>query len=102
MKSITVAVFALLAGALMLSNQEALASNRCDDGFGNTVAYSLSRIRTKGWIELHRPDGEVVHIQVDQIVLVMSATNASANKQVTHVVLGKCGRTRQHAQSHQI
>ena len=64
MKNITVAVFALLAGALMLSNQEALASNRCDDGFGNTVAYSLSRIRTKGWIELHRPDGEVVHIQV--------------------------------------
>ncbi|MGA7331499.1 MAG: hypothetical protein WBX77_07230 [Pseudolabrys sp.] len=80
MKSITVAVFALLAGALMLSNQEALASNRCDDGFGNTAACSLSRIRTKGWIELHRPDGEVVHIQVDQIVLVMSATNASANK----------------------
>ena len=80
MKNITVAVFALLAGALMLSNQEALASNRCDDGFGNTVAYSLSRIRTKGWIELHRPDDEVVHIQVDQIVLVMSATNASANK----------------------
>ena len=34
----------------------------------------------EGWIELHRPDGEVVHIQVDQIVLVMSATNASANK----------------------
>ena len=29
-------------------------------------------------------------------------TNASANKQVTHVVLGKCGRTRQHAQSHEI
>ena len=29
-------------------------------------------------------------------------TNASANKQVTHVVLGKCGRTRQHAQSHGI
>ena len=42
MKSITVAVFALLAGALMLSNQEALASNRCDDGFGNTAAYSLA------------------------------------------------------------
>ena len=80
MKSITVAVFALLAGALMLSTQEALAGDCCDDGFGNTAIYSLSRIRTKGWIELHRPDGEVVHIQVDQIVLVMSATNASANK----------------------
>lgn len=69
-----------LCAACRRSNQEALASNRCDDGFGNTAAYSLSRIRTKGWIELHRPDGEVVHIQVDQIVLVMSATNASANK----------------------
>ena len=80
MKSITVAVFALLAGALMLSNQEALARNCCDDGFGNTATYSISRIRTKDWIKLHRPDGEVVHIQVDQIVLVMSATNASANK----------------------
>jgi len=78
MKSITVAVFALLAGALMLSNQEALAGNCCD-GIGNTAIYS-SRIRIKGWIELHRPDGEVVHIQVDQIVLVMSAANASANK----------------------
>ena len=64
MKSITVAVFALLAGAPMLSNQEALTSNCCDDGIGNTATYSLSRIRTKGWIELHRPDGEVVHIQV--------------------------------------
>ena len=80
MKSITVAVFALLAAVLMLSSQKALAGNCCDDGFGNTAKYSLSRIKTKGWIELHRPDGEVVHIQVDQIVLVMSASNASANK----------------------
>ena len=80
MKGITVTVFALLAGILMLSDREALAGNCCDGGFGNTAIYSLSRIRTKGWIELHRPDGEVVHIQVDQIVLVMSATNTSANK----------------------
>ena len=79
MKSITVAVFVLLAGALTLPNQEALAGNCCDDGIGDTAIYS-SRIRTKGWIELHRPDGEVVHIQVDQIVLVISAANASANK----------------------
>ena len=80
MKSIIVALFVLLAGALMFSKQEVLASNCCDDGFGNTATYSLNRIRSKGWIELHRPDGEVVHIQVDQIVLVMSAINASANK----------------------
>jgi hypothetical protein len=64
-KSITIAFFALLAGALMLSDQEALAGNCCDGGFGKAAIYSLSRIRTKGWIELHRPDGEVVHIQVD-------------------------------------
>ena len=79
MKSITVVISALLAGAVTLSNQAALAGNCCNDGFGNTAIYS-SRIRIKGWIELHRPDGEVVHIQVDQIVLVMSATHASANK----------------------
>jgi hypothetical protein len=54
-KSITVAVFVLLAGALTLSDQEALAGNCCDDGLGDTAIYSL-RIRTKGWIELHRPD----------------------------------------------
>jgi hypothetical protein len=80
MKGMIVAVFALLAGALMLPDQEALAGNCRDDGFGDTAIYLSIRIRTKGWIELHRPDGEVVHIQVDQIVLVMSATNASANK----------------------
>jgi hypothetical protein len=76
-KRLTIAVFALLASALMISNQEALAGGCCDAGFGN---YSLSRIRTKGWIELHRPDGEVVHINVNQIVFVMSATNTGANK----------------------
>jgi len=79
-KRITVAVLALLAAAPILSSQEALAGNCCNGGPETTAIYSLSRIRIKGWIELHRPDGEVVHIQVDQIVLVMSATNASANK----------------------
>jgi hypothetical protein len=79
-KRITVAVLALLAAALILSSQEALAGNCCNGGLGTPAIYSLSRIRIKGWIELHRPDGEVVHIQVDQIVFVMSATNASTNK----------------------
>jgi hypothetical protein len=63
---------------LTLSDQKALAGNCCDDGFENTAIYSL-RFRMKGWIELHRPDAEIVHIQVDTIVLVMSANNASAN-----------------------
>jgi hypothetical protein len=33
----------------------------------------------KGWIGLHRPDGEVVRIKTNQIVFVMSATNTGAN-----------------------
>jgi len=61
-KRITIAALALLAGALMLSNQEALAGNCCDGGFGKAAIYSLNRIRTKGWIELHRPDNEVIYI----------------------------------------
>jgi hypothetical protein len=39
---------------------------------------SWARRRTKGWIALHRPDGEVVYIKVDQIVLVMSAKDTGA------------------------
>jgi hypothetical protein len=34
----------------------------------------------KGWIELHRPDGEIVRINVRQIVFIMSATNTGADK----------------------
>ena len=33
----------------------------------------------KGWVSLHRPDGEVVRIKVDQIVFVMSAAKTGAN-----------------------
>jgi hypothetical protein len=76
----TVTVLTLFASILMVSSQGALAGDCCDGGFGKAAIYSLSRIRTKGWIELHRPDGEVVHIKVDQVVFVMSATNTGANK----------------------
>ena len=34
----------------------------------------------KGWIGLHRPDGEVVRIKTDQIVFVMSAANTGTDK----------------------
>ena len=44
---------------------------------GKTLRLSARR-RTKGWIALHRPDGEVVYIKVDQIVLVMSAKDTGA------------------------
>jgi hypothetical protein len=79
-RKLTIAGLVLFTSALMISNQDALASDCCDSGFGKAAVYSLSRARTKGWIELHRPDGEVVHIRVDQIVFVMSATNTGANK----------------------
>ena len=39
---------------------------------GKTFRSSARRGR-KGWIVLHRPDGEVVYIKLDQIVFVMSA-----------------------------
>ena len=76
MRTKIAAAAVLLALALGLPNQTTLA---CESGaFGKDC--SSRRTGVKGWIELHRPDGEVVHIQVDQIVLVMSATNTSANK----------------------
>jgi hypothetical protein len=39
---------------------------------GKTLRASARR-GTKGWIALHRPDGEIVYIKLDQIVFVMSA-----------------------------
>jgi hypothetical protein len=44
---------------------------------GKTLRPSARRGR-KGWIALHRPDGEVVYIKVDQIVFVMSAKDTGA------------------------
>jgi hypothetical protein len=67
-KKVAIAVVALLAGALMLPNHETLARG----GSG--------KAETKGWIDLHRPDGEVAYIKADQIVFVMSATSTGADK----------------------
>ena len=36
----------------------------------------------KGWIALHRPDGDVVYIKLDQIVFVMCAKNTGADQRV--------------------
>ena len=70
---------ALLASALLLSNQPAFAGNCIDGGFAKPATCSSSSIRLKGWIYLHRPDGEVVRIKTDQIVFVMSTENTGAN-----------------------
>ena len=74
-------VIALLAGALILPNQELLARDCGDGSSGKASTCSSKRgAGTKGWIELHRPDGEVVLIKVDQMVFVMSATNTGAHE----------------------
>jgi hypothetical protein len=78
-KKVAAAVVALLAGALMLPNQEALARDCGGGGLGKAI-YSSSRAGLKGWIELRRPDGEVIRIKADQIVFVMSATATGADK----------------------
>lgn len=48
-----------------------------DAGSGVTIRSSTRR-GTKGWIALHRPDGEIVYIKLDQIVFVMSAKDTGA------------------------
>src|ERR1700730_1480556 len=78
-KKVAAVVIALLAGGLMLPHQEVLAGDGGGGGFGKAT-YLLGRARMKGWIDLHRPDGEVVYIKADQIVFVMSATNTGADK----------------------
>ena len=45
---------------------------------GKTIS-SSGRAGKKEWIELHRPDGEVVHVKADQIVFVTSATGTGAS-----------------------
>ena len=48
------------------------------DATSGKTLRSSARRGTKGWIALHRPDGEVVYIKVDQIVFVMSAKDTGA------------------------
>lgn len=48
------------------------------DATSGKAIRSSERRGTKGWIALHRPDGEVVYIKIDQIVFVMSAKDTGA------------------------
>ena len=70
--------FALIIGAALLPGQELLAGD-CSGSALATSGYSTSRPGIKGWVSLHRPDGEVVRIKVDQIVFVTSAAKTGAN-----------------------
>jgi hypothetical protein len=71
-------LFALIIGAALLPGQQLLAGN-CSSSVPASSGHSSSRCGVKGWISLHRPDGELVHIKADQIVFVMSAAKTGAN-----------------------
>jgi hypothetical protein len=72
-KAMAAAVVALVVGAAMLPHQEVLASDCSAAGYSTKAGM-------KGWMGLHRPDGEVVRIKTGQIVFVMSAANTGADK----------------------
>ena len=48
------------------------------DATSGKTLRSSARRGTKGWVALHRPDGEIVYIKLDQIVFVMSAKDTGA------------------------
>lgn len=50
------------------------------DGTSVNALRSYARRGAKGWIILHRADGEVVYIKIDQIVFVTSTKNTGASE----------------------
>jgi hypothetical protein len=50
------------------------------DGTSVDARRSCAGRRTKGWIALHRADGEAVYIKTDQIVFVTSAKGTGATE----------------------
>jgi hypothetical protein len=56
------------------------------DATSGKTLRSSARRGTKGWIALHRPDGEVVYVKLDQIVFVMSAKNTGAAERARSMV----------------
>ncbi|HEY7243900.1 MAG TPA: hypothetical protein VH678_08460 [Xanthobacteraceae bacterium] len=78
-KAMAAAIVALVAGVPLPPHQELLARD-CTAGAPAGSGYAATRAGVKGWIGLHRPDGEVVRIKTGQIVFVMSALNTGADK----------------------
>jgi hypothetical protein len=56
------------------------------DATSGKALRSSARRGTKGWIALHRPDGEIVYIKLDQIVFVMSAKGTGAAEHARSMV----------------
>jgi hypothetical protein len=74
------AVLALICGALTLSNHEPLARDFGSSANARPAAHSSSSTRARGWIQLHRLDGEVTRINVNQILFVTNAKNMGGNE----------------------
>jgi hypothetical protein len=74
---VAAAPVALLAGALMFLNLDAFAYECPVGGSGKGIS-SSSRFAIRGWIDLHRPDGEVVRVKANQIIFVTSAAGTGA------------------------
>jgi hypothetical protein len=77
-KAAAASFFALIIGAALLQGQELQAAD-CSGSAPATSGHSTSRSGMGGWVSLHRPDGEVVCVKVEQIVFVMSAAKTGAN-----------------------
>ena len=79
----TVAIAIPPASAQAANVQAGVAPQRLTpDATSGKTLRSSARRGTKGWIALHRPDGEIVYIKLDQIVFVMSAKNTGADERV--------------------
>jgi len=72
------AASAQFAGVQLQTDNFAFAPRRSPPDPGSKMLLSSARRGTKGWIALHRPDGEVVYIKADQIVFVMTAKATGA------------------------
>jgi hypothetical protein len=77
---LTIAILAVLAGGLAFPDRQSLARDFVDGPFAKAATQSVSRNRTVGWIRLRRPDGEIVHVNVEQILFVANAKNTGANE----------------------
>ena len=56
------------------------APQRLTPGASGKTFRSAAQRGPKGWIALHRPDGDLVYIKLDQIVFVMCAKNTGADQ----------------------
>jgi hypothetical protein len=76
---ITTVLTALLAGAMMLSSRAVFAHD-CYNAGPSNAASTPRGDEMKGWIDLHRPDGETVRIKASHIIFMMSTAGTGASE----------------------